>query len=356
MARDSRTVSSLIALGYPGSACLKKCDCDELPCPLLSWLVSELRTVCPAVQEGERKDPAVSAVLVGELRALLKELRCPCAALTTETLTAALLNRLTEFLVSELQAARILLYRELHPEDRAKGGDTEKEQRESGDRGVDLVEENQERGGYGGVGDREGERDKTKEITQLLQALDLDPSSQLTDIYTEVESRLALLPGGAMPEPLLERALNAEQWRCLQQINQALAQDYECRRNMMIKRFQVTLQSFTWGEKGQERSAVLASMPPLSPLTLSSHVSLSLLLAARQDQSRILPVRAGPSTAIHKVMMGGVPDRGGRPGEIEPPMPMWERRREGGGRGGRDRGRQQRGNHSGRKKKNKKKE
>lgn len=32
-----------------------------------------------------------------------------------------------------------------------------------------------------------------------------------------------------------------------------------------------------------------------------------------------------------QVLMGSVPDRGGRPGEIEPPMPDWKRERAHGG-------------------------
>ena len=39
--------------------------------------------------------------------------------------------------------------------------------------------------------------------------------------------------------------------RQVEKINRALLEDYECRRQMMIKRFQVTLQSFAWGEKEQ---------------------------------------------------------------------------------------------------------
>uniref|UniRef100_A0A4W5R215 Uncharacterized protein n=1 Tax=Hucho hucho TaxID=62062 RepID=A0A4W5R215_9TELE len=80
------------------------------------------------------------------------------------------------------------------------------------------------------------------------------------------------------------------------------------------------------------RSAEHASIPPHSSLPLVSRVSPSLLLAARKDQSYILPVKAGESTAGYKVLMGGVPFRGGRPREIEAPTPMWEGRIEGGGR------------------------
>lgn len=48
--------------------------------------------------------------------------------------------------------------------------------------------------------------------------------------------------------------------------------------------------------------------------------------------------------------MGSVPDRGGRPGEIEPPMPAWTGRSSKGNRGGRGGGQ----SHKHKKKKGKK--
>lgn len=35
----------------------------------------------------------------------------------------------------------------------------------------------------------------------------------------------------------------------LNKINEVLSEDYYCRRQMMLKRFQVTLESFAWGDK-----------------------------------------------------------------------------------------------------------
>lgn len=32
-------------------------------------------------------------------------------------------------------------------------------------------------------------------------------------------------------------------------LDEVLKEDYQCRRQMMVKRFQVTLESFAWGEK-----------------------------------------------------------------------------------------------------------
>lgn len=54
-----------------------------------------------------------------------------------------------------------------------------------------------------------------------------------------------------------------------------------------------------------------------------------------------------------KVLMGSVPDRGGRPGEIEPPMPVFTRRGEGGDGQKREKNKSKKREYSGKKKKNK---
>ncbi|XP_070685309.1 protein FAM98B [Pempheris klunzingeri] len=348
MERSVGTVSAITALGYPGRSCLTRCRCDELPCPLLSWLTAELRALCPELEDSTRTG---DVLLVGELRNLLDNMLSPLTVLTTELLGPSILNKVTEFLVSELQAARIIRHKELHPEEKTTGEESEKEQRVD-DYSHDLTEFHQEC-----EDDDVSNRRKAEvqaEWILLLHALDMDASSQLTDVLSEVELRLTRLPCGDMPTPLLNSSLSSEQWISLKKINQVLSEDYQCRRQMMIKRFQVTLESFAWGEKQKERSEALASVPPLSSLTSSSRVSPSLLLAAREDQSFIEPIKAGTSTPVYKTMMGSVPDRGGRPGEIEPPMPAWGERREKGNRSGRGGGHHQRRKFADKKKKGKK--
>ncbi|KAA0716439.1 Protein FAM98B [Triplophysa tibetana] len=325
MERDAGIISLFKALGYKSSECLRKCKCDELPCPLLTWLVSEIKATCTDVPL-----PAQSiggAVLVGELRAVLNEMSCPQNALTSEHLSPPLMYRITEFLVSELLAARMLMNRASHPEETEQNCELKvKDQRKEEHFTVDNEDEHQNisqaeyKTNWKGV---------NKELTELFHSLGLKKCSQLSDACAEVESRLADFPDGKMPEGLLMTNLNSEQWKQLHEINKALCKDYECRRQMMIKRFDVTLQSFAWGEKGKERNEVLSSIQLFTPSPKSS-VSIATLLAAREDQSRISPVKAGPSTAIHKMLMGDVPDRGGRPGEIEPPMPSFTSRRDGG--------------------------
>ncbi|XP_053474064.1 protein FAM98B [Ictalurus furcatus] len=334
MEREIETVAALKALGYDSDLCRTRCECDELPCPLLSWLVLELRKSCPEL------GGASGNILVGELKEILKVLVCPYDTLGTETLTPVHLKRIAEFLIAELQAAHMLKYKECNPEDTEPLSESGKEQRQR--------QSNPDTENETPLDDKE----VVEELSELFQALDIDPASQLSDVYSQLESRLALLPEGEMQEPLLKTNLNSTQWSVLNQISQALFKDYECRRQMMINRLHVTLQSFAWGERGKERSALMSTVPPLTA-PLESSVSIALLLAAREDQSRILPVTAGPSTAIHKMLMGSVPDRGGRPGEIEPPMPMFTRRSEGGDGQRREKNKFKRREYSGKKKKNK---
>nr|XP_046244969.1 protein FAM98B isoform X2 [Scatophagus argus] len=316
MERSAGTILAIKALGYSGVSCLKRCECDELPCPLLTWLATELRTVCPELQ-----DMTGNILLVGELRHLLSNMFCPLTVLTSEVMGPSVLNKVTEFLVSELHAAHLIKLKELHSEEKTAEEESEKEQRVHR---PELTEEYEE--------DDVSDKDRrTAEIQAewilLLRALDMDTSSQFTDVCNEVKMRVARLPCGDMPKPLLNTSLSAEQWAQVKKINQVLSEEYECRRQMMTKRFQVTLESFAWGEKQKERSEALASVAPLSSLASSSRVSPSLLIAAREDQSFIESIKAGTSTRVYKTLMGSVPDRGGRPGEIEPPMPVWEERR-----------------------------
>ncbi|XP_078477962.1 protein FAM98C-like [Lampetra planeri] len=282
-------------------------------------------------------DAPGNVLLVRELRNLLSDLRSPFSMLTSEVLVPSVLDKVTEFLVSELQAACIIKYKELHPEDKTTGEECGKEQRVE-DHSHEITESYQE--------NKDGDENncRTAEIQAewilLLHALGTDTASQLTDVLHEVESRLTRLPGDVVTKPLLNSSLSSEQWMKLVKINQVLTDDYHCRRQMMIKRFQVTLESFAWGEKTKEHSEALASIPPLASIAGSSRVSLPLLLAARADQSCIEPIKAGKSTDVYKKLMGHVPDRGGRPGEIEPPMPAWKEQRAKGNRSGRGGGRQ----------------
>lgn len=83
--------------------------------------------------------------------------------------------------MSELQAAQIVKYKEVHPEEETTGEESEKEQRVE-DHSHELTEEYEE---------DDDDKDRRKAEMQaewilLLRALDMDASSQFADVLSEV--------------------------------------------------------------------------------------------------------------------------------------------------------------------------
>ncbi|XP_075774076.1 protein FAM98C isoform X2 [Pelodiscus sinensis] len=281
---------------------------------LCARLVGELRALCPLEEDlSPTSGPEDAETFQIELSGLLQELHCPYPALTTGAVTARLGSphaclQLLYFLSSELQAARLLCRKRPPAPPQGEGAD-------AAWRELQL-------------------------ICQALGGLELAPPAPqlLGDIKSKVAEALSALPHDHQEmAPLLRAPLMAPQWAALEGIRQALRTEYECRKRMMVTRFEVTLQAFLWSERAPAHGAALrAAVSPLRQVeSAAPGVSLARLLAARADASRIVSASTGrcrhrTSCAINKVLMGGVPDRGGRPTEIEPPMPTWEKRREGG--------------------------
>ena len=49
--------------------------------------------------------------------------------------------------------------------------------------------------------------------------------------------------------PMLKEKLSAEQWSEVEDINQSLSMEYQLRREVMLKRADVTVESFSWSNK-----------------------------------------------------------------------------------------------------------
>ncbi|GAB1291836.1 Family with sequence similarity 98, member C [Apodemus speciosus] len=206
-----------------------------------------------------------------------------------------------------------------------------------------------------GEGTKEG-NGVVRELMLTLQALGLPrpprgtlASQLLREFHDKISELLPFLPPESM-KPLLNSPLDASRWEALESLSQSLTEQYCCRRCLLLKRLDLTTSAFHWGDRasktsrlpgtatahGEVMKAVL--FPIRGLLTPQSDVSTAHVLAARADLSRLVPAtsvaaRRGTSCAINKVLMGDVPDRGGRPSELEAPMPTWKSRREDGGRG-----------------------
>ncbi|KAL6478224.1 hypothetical protein MHYP_G00140590 [Metynnis hypsauchen] len=295
---------------------------------LCAWLVSELKLYCKLEENVQATNcPSEAEGFQLEMSGLLTELACPYSSLTSGDVTHRLLNAnncqlLLTFLISELEASRMVLVS--HPQKKAQdtGGST-------------------------------GASDLFIELKGICVALGMSkPPANITmfqffsGIEKKLKEALSKVPPSHVGGPLLKKPLGPMHWEKIEAVNQALVNEYEVRRKMLLKRLDVTVQSFGWSDKAKTRAEKLAKVyqPLRSALGFKSKVCVAHLLAAREDLSKILRTSSGhirekTACAINKVLMGRVPDRGGRPNEIEPPppeMPTWQKRQDGpqGGGGG----------------------
>ncbi|XP_023677323.1 protein FAM98A isoform X2 [Paramormyrops kingsleyae] len=263
---------------------------------------------------------------------LLSEMICPYLVLTTGDVTQRLLNRnscllLLTFLISELEASRMILV-------------------------IQPQKQVQEQGGS----------EVFMELKGICVALGMSkPPANISmfqffsGIEKKLKEALSKVPPTHIGKPLLKRPLGPVHWEKIEAINQALVNEYDVRRKMLLKRLDVTVQSFGWSDRAKAQAEKLGKVyqPLRSALASKTTVSVAHLFAAREDLSKILRTSSGrirekTACAINKILMGRVPDRGGRPNEIEPPppeMPPWQKRQDGpqggggqqfggGGRGG----------------------
>ncbi|XP_018409699.1 PREDICTED: protein FAM98B isoform X1 [Nanorana parkeri] len=285
-------------------------------CQLLCWLCSQIKLL-GNLEESVSSEGGDLESMQLEVSGFLKEISCPYPSLVSGDIKSRLQNKedclkLLLFLGSELQAVQIL-----------------QTQKSSCSGSNDAVH---------------------KEIKNIFEALrlPLPPTSdivgQLKSVQEKVTELLPKVQSNSINKTLLTVELNAEQLERLEKINETLAKEYACRRRMLIKRLDVTVQSFGWSERAKLKTDEIARVyqPVRYSLCPKSGITLSHLLAAREDLSRIVRTSSGSIREktvcpVNKVLMGRVPDRGGRPSEIEPPppeMPPWQKRQDDGVRGG----------------------
>ncbi|XP_054318562.1 protein FAM98C isoform X1 [Pongo pygmaeus] len=320
----------LLALGYGGvpGAASRGASCPDFR-GLCVRLAAELATLGALEQQREAGAEVLSAGdgpgaeedFLRQLGSLLRELHCPDRALCGRDGAAALRQpdaglRLLRFLCSELQATRLLCLRSLlDPSPRPPLGEGVVE-------GAGMVQE----------------LDLTLQALGLPRPAPGTPASQLLqELHAKISELQPSLPPGSL-QSLLSCSLDAPRWEALESLSQSLRDQYRCRRCLLLKRLDLTTSAFHWSDRAEAQGEAMRAVliPIREVLTPESDISIAHVLAARADVSRLVPatsvaVRRGTCCAINKVLMGNVPDRGGRPNELEPPMPTWRSRREDGG-------------------------
>ncbi|XP_051775168.1 protein FAM98A isoform X6 [Erpetoichthys calabaricus] len=298
---------------------------------LCAWLVSELKLYCKLEENVQATNsPNESEGFQLEMSGLLSEMMCPYSVLTSGDVTKRLLNKnncllLLTYLISELEATKMIHVNKPTKAPQQQGSEVFNELK-----GICM-----------GLG-----MSKPPANITMFQFF--------SGIEKKLKEALSKVPQNHVGKPLMKKPLGPIHWEKVEAINQALVNEYDVRRKMLLKRLDVTVQSFGWSEKAKVHTEKLAKVyqPKRAALGAKSSISVANLFAAREDLSKILRTSSGrtrekTACAINKVLMGRVPDRGGRPNEIEPPppeMPPWQKRQDGpqqfggGGRGGGGRG------------------
>ncbi|XP_018336058.1 protein FAM98B isoform X2 [Agrilus planipennis] len=298
----------------------------EFSC-LVSYLCSELRLLADldeCVNPMATTEDSISFIL--EVSSLLKESGCPYSSLIhghASDRFATVDDRLLllDYLITEVMAARIL--EENKPAKK-----------------LEL---------------KLNETPQAADLRKILQTLGFSrPPPNITvqtliqKLTQSIQNTISKANPDLIGNSLFNGMLSEAQWDKLNDVHKELQEDYTIRRETLLKRLDCTVQSFQWSDKTKGKEELFEDVYEKKRKILKSEpdVDISDLLAARDDLAVIektsnSTVRKNTQSAISKVIIGKVPDRGGRTSEQAPPppeMPSWQQRTAGpppGGRGGR---------------------
>jgi protein FAM98B len=81
--------------------------------------------------------------------------------------------------------------------------------------------------------------------------------------------------------------LSEDQWKKLMEINQLLCEDFQMRRELLLTRLDVTVQSFKWADRLKSSNQEIATIYQIQRRQLSSKpgVKLFMLLSARDGSN-----------------------------------------------------------------------
>ncbi|KAI8433510.1 hypothetical protein MSG28_015542 [Choristoneura fumiferana] len=338
---DNDILDSLNDLGYTGPLTEEAAFTKALEggpksleyTKLVHILAEDLKKLCNLEETvNMMNDPDESSSFLLELSSFLKELGCPYKKLVTGHMSSRLETKedrilLLDYMISELMAARIVSV------DRPK----EKQP------GMEIVMQ---------------ESPTAKDLKEVLIALKFNkppPNITVEMLFSKLESKLkdTIQKEGdqLVGKPLYNKAMTDKDWKNLETAFSDMYEEYRLRRETLITRLECTVQSFEWSDRLKSKKDVIQSAyrPAREQLKLKPDVKLSDFLAARTsllhvEKTSSAVVRKNTQSDVNKVIIGQVPDRGGRPNEAQPPppeMPSWQQRvapAQGGGGGGGGRG------------------
>lgn len=280
---------------------------------LISWLSRELQSIeryesCinPA------KDVTEHPAFLVELSTFLREVDCPYLAETLDFSNSSDFGQkewllILDFLVGELAFAKL---------NQARQTDTQ-------DLEIKMPESEIAKG--------------LRESLQTLNVSKPPPNVTGVQLFSKIDSRVKEIMEKnpqITKEPLFSGTLTEKQWEALECLVNDLAEDYTCRKEVLLQRLDVTMQSFKWGEAGKKRGQEIEKVYQQHVGALSKKLGITVanILAAREnileeEKTSGSSVREGTKCALNRVIIGAVPDRGGRPEDQQPPppeVPSWK--------------------------------
>ncbi|CAG9540448.1 unnamed protein product [Cercopithifilaria johnstoni] len=307
---------------------IQKAGIEDLRfCKLIEWMCNEISALYGLNETVHAlTGPDNMEFFFLELSSMLSELECPIEALTHGPIVERFRSienqtKLLNFLISHMKCARLTALNELH----------EKTPEYKSDEALHLES------AFMAVG-----------VDQLPAGTAEKVLLTLKDL---VEKKMDKCK--EKPRPLLTASLSDTQWEKIEALNEKLVQEYRTRIMLLIKRLDVTIQSFAWSDRIKKMQDKLHEIyrPRREQIAVTSNVGMDDLLAATSslltvDRINSEKERRRTASRLNKVLMTDRPgDRGGRPSELRAPppeMPPWIKDRVS-DRGGRQLGDHKRG-------------
>jgi hypothetical protein len=187
------------------------------------------------------------------------------------------------------------------------------------------------------------------ELDKICRYLDMDVENRddpsMLGVFSSIQTAVNSIP----PESISNYSkilpgsleLNENQVQILSQVEEHVHKDFLIRRKMLTKRLDATIQSFLWGEqvRGKESEIVAAIQAQRSrlseePIRYNSTDAMNAPISLLREHTKKVTDQGGQSKALVKsIIIGTVPDRGGRANEMRPKSSDI-RPNYGGGRGG----------------------
>ncbi|XP_001943023.1 protein FAM98A [Acyrthosiphon pisum] len=196
------------------------------------------------------------------------------------------------------------------------------------------------------------ESNTSKYVKEILMTLkfpkppqNINTSSLFNKVNTKLQDLLKTVPPALIGKSLVCNSYTSEQWKYINTSIELLNEEFNIRSKMLLTRLDVTVQSFKWPDRLKNKKQKLEEIyqTKLNLINKLPNFCTSDFLLARDDlaivekTSSMLAVQ-NTNSSVNKVMIGQVPDRGGRPNEQQAPppeMPSWQQRTQSqGGRGG----------------------